>query len=266
MSMARGALLSSREAVRKAFSDMAPAAHLRNSQNQAELFLVGVSHVSPASASMVQKLIRDVQPDVVAVELCEARSKSWILTNSKSEKYKFWEIFGIPGGLRQKLITFTVTNMYATLQSKGIKPGEELRHAVEEGRAVGAKVAFVDRDVNVTLQRAGQHLSLKDILAFLRQQKQIEIEHHKLLTALRHAYHGNFDGPFVLQDVVADALELAEKYFPQLLKTLVDERNEYMVNELRKIEGSIVGVVGALHVSGMQRVWQEAEISCSKSI
>jgi len=45
---------------------------------------------------MVQKLIRDVQLNVVAVELCEARSKSWILTNSKSEKYKFWEIFGIP--------------------------------------------------------------------------------------------------------------------------------------------------------------------------
>jgi uncharacterized protein YbaP (TraB family) len=45
------------------------------------------------------------------------------------------------------------------------------------------------------------------------------------------------------------------------MNAVIDERNEFMVKNLREIEGTVVGVVGALHIPGMQKIWQEAE-SC----
>ena len=48
-------------------------AHLRKNDEAREIFLVGTSHVSKASARETEELIRLVKPDVVAVELCEDR-------------------------------------------------------------------------------------------------------------------------------------------------------------------------------------------------
>ena len=48
-------------------------AHLRKNDEAREIFLVGTSHVSKASARETEELIRLVKPDVVAVELCEER-------------------------------------------------------------------------------------------------------------------------------------------------------------------------------------------------
>ena len=45
------------------------------------------------------------------------------------------------------------------------------------------------------------------------------------------------------------------------MNAVIDERNEFMVKKLREIEGTVVGVVGALHIPGMQKIWQEAESS-----
>ena len=47
------------------------------------------------------------------------------------------------------------------------------------------------------------------------------------------------------------------------MNAVIDERNEFMVKKLREIEGTVVGVVGALHIPGMQKIWQEAlKVSC----
>ena len=48
-------------------------AHLRKNDEAREIFLVGTSHVSKASARETEELIRLVKPDVIAVELCEER-------------------------------------------------------------------------------------------------------------------------------------------------------------------------------------------------
>jgi len=41
-----------------------------------EIYLVGTAHISHVSADLAEEIIREVQPDTVAVELCEPRLQS----------------------------------------------------------------------------------------------------------------------------------------------------------------------------------------------
>ena len=52
-------------------------------------------------------------------------------------------------------------------------------------------------------------------------------------------------------------------FFLRQMKAILHDRNEYMVKNLREMRGSIVGVVGALHVEGMHKLWRAAELECS---
>ncbi|CAE7770795.1 unnamed protein product, partial [Symbiodinium sp. CCMP2456] len=49
--------------------------HLRHPLNTGEVFLVGTSHISEASAKEVRDIIHTVRPRHVVVELCEARRR-----------------------------------------------------------------------------------------------------------------------------------------------------------------------------------------------
>lgn len=242
-----------------------PAVYLRNSRNRAELFLVGIDHVSPKSAQFVQTFIKDVRPNVVAVELCESRSKKLLSGEVLHKKYRFWEIFQIQGDLRQKFLTYFLRNMYAELAEMGLKPGEELRVAIEEGRALGASVSCIDQDLSVTLERAGCTISLKAVWDYLANQRTIARKYPNFCRALSHSEIPQCAEALMSRVALAEAIAMGETYFPGLVRTFLHERNEFMVKRLRELEGSIVGVVGAMHVPGMDKLWQEAELQCSSN-
>ena len=88
----------------------------------------------------------------MAVELCPARYRA--LTGQEEEKeIKISEL--LSGG---KLFFFLVQLFLAYIQRKigdemGVKPGSEMLAAIETAKRTGARVALVDRDVGITIQR-----------------------------------------------------------------------------------------------------------------
>ena len=63
-------------------------------------------------------------------------------------------------------------------------------------------------------------------------------------------------------DVVTEEILRLGKSFPTLVQTLITERDEYMVARLREAVAvlepeCLVCVVGAGHVAGMARVWEQ---------
>ena len=56
----------------------------------------------------------------------------------------------------------TLTQFYSSIEKLGFTAGGEFKAAVEEARAVGAKVLLGDRDVDVTLSRLAAALSTLD--------------------------------------------------------------------------------------------------------
>ena len=54
-------------------------------------FIIGTAHVSKDSAELVEKIIRERDPDTVAVELCESRFESL----SNPERWKETDIYTV---------------------------------------------------------------------------------------------------------------------------------------------------------------------------
>jgi pheromone shutdown-related protein TraB len=117
-----------------------------------EIIIVGTAHVSEKSVQEVVSKIEEARPDIVAVELCPARYRA--LTGQEEEKeIKISEL--LSGG---RLSFFLVQLFLAYIQKKigdemGVKPGSEMLAAIEAAKRTGARVALVDRDVGITIQR-----------------------------------------------------------------------------------------------------------------
>ena len=55
------------------------------------VYLVGTAHVSSASAELVDRVIREQQPDTVCVELCDSRYEAL----SNPERWKETDLFSV---------------------------------------------------------------------------------------------------------------------------------------------------------------------------
>merc|ERR1712130_24822 len=61
------------------------------------------------------------------------------------------------------------------------------------------------------------------------------------------------------EDAVTEMIKDLSKSHPKLLRPLLEERDEYMVwllRQLAKDNQTVVGVVGAGHLKGMQQKWE----------
>ena len=126
-----------------------------------EIVIVGTAHVSEKSVQEVVGRIEELRPDIVAVELCPARYRA--ITGQEDEReIKISEL--LSGG---KLYLLLVQWFLAYIQRKmgeemGVKPGSEMLAAIEAAKKVGARVALVDRDISITIQRFWSAMSLLD--------------------------------------------------------------------------------------------------------
>jgi pheromone shutdown-related protein TraB len=210
-----------------------------------EIIIVGTAHVSEKSVQEVTKTIEDTRPDIVAVELCPARYRS--LTGQEEEQeIKISEL--LSGG---KLYYLLVQWFLAYIQKKigselGVKPGSEMLAAIETAQKVGARVALVDRDVGITIQRFWSAMGVADKV--------------RLISSLIPAALGWGDeeidvDSITQEDVVSQLISEFRKISPSAASVLVDERDAYIARNLYQLskEGRVLAVVGAGHKEGITR-------------
>jgi pheromone shutdown-related protein TraB len=210
-----------------------------------EIIIVGTAHVSEKSVQEVTRAIEDTKPDIVAVELCPARYKA--LTGQEEEKeIKISEL--LSGG---KLYFFLVQWFLAYIQKKigdemGVKPGSEMLAAIETAKKTGARVALVDRDVGVTIQRFWSAMGFLDKV--------------RLIGSLIPAAFGwgkdEIDIDTITQeDIVSQMISEFRKISPAAANVLVDERDAYLARNLALLsrQGRVLAVVGAGHKEGINR-------------
>ncbi len=209
--------------------------------------LVGTAHVSDKSVAEVLQVIEDTRPDVVCVELCDARYKAL----SDKTTWQDTDIFAV---VRSGRTLFLLANLALSAyqrhigQKLGVKPGAELIAAVEKAQEVGARVELIDRDVHITLKRTWANLGwwkklglMSSILAGVFSREELKAEDIEELKQ-----ESNLSG----------MLETLAKEVPEVKAPLIDERDKYMVAGLKACGGeNVVGVVGAAHVPGMRRVF-----------
>jgi pheromone shutdown-related protein TraB len=226
-------------------SDLASGSVTRLEYEGRELYLIGTAHVSQKSVDEVGRVIRELKPDTVCIELDQTRYE--VLVDPK--RWRKLDIFQV---IRERRLLFLLTSLALSSYQRrlgeklGVRPGAEMLAAVEQARAVGAEVVLADRDIQATLKRTWSALSLWDKLQLIGvlvvsvfAKGEISAEQ---VEALKD------------RDAISEMIREFAEVMPRLQRPLIDERDRYLISSIREAPGrSIVGVVGAGHVDGMVR-------------
>lgn len=209
-----------------------------------QILLLGTAHVSRESVEEVAQAIREEKPDVVCVELDEARLAT--LKNNKG-----WQELDITKVLKEGKGFLLLANLVlSSFQRRigtdtGSKPGDEMKKALEVAEEEGIRTAMVDRPIHVTLKRAWSKNSF--------------IGKVKLLAALTGSAFTSEE----LTEADIEALknkgameemmnELAD-YLPTVKEVLIDERDRYLASRIWSAGGTkSLAVLGAGHLAGTE--------------
>lgn len=226
-------------------SDAGPVARIE--RDSGSVTLVGTAHVSRASAEQVRRLIDSGRFDVVAVELCPSRYQA-VTHPDALAKLDLFQV--IRQGKAAMVAASLALGAYQQRLADqfGIRPGEELRLAVEEAEARGLPVELIDREVGVTLKRVYRNvpwwrrlLLLSGLLASLVSQEEVSEEEIERLK----------EGDILETTFAQFADQSRDLYEP-----LIAERDLYMAARLEQVlrqhpGAEVLAVVGAGHLKGI---------------
>ncbi|MCX6679326.1 MAG: TraB/GumN family protein [Methanothrix sp.] len=217
-----------------------------------EIIIVGTAHVSEKSVQEVISKIEETCPDIVAVELCPARYRA-LIGQEVEKEIKISEL--LSGG---KLFFFLVQLFLAYIQRKigeelGVKPGSEMLAAIEAAKIAGARVALVDRDIGITIQRFWSAMGFID---------KIRLVGSLIPAALGWGDEEEIDIDSITQaDIVSQMISEFRKISPGAANVLVDERDAYLARNLHLLskQGRVLAVVGAGHREGILKHLEHPE-------
>ena len=203
------------------------------------LYILGTSHISKESVDKVEDFVLKSKPDIIAIELDSKRF--YALTQETKASFKDILQLGIKA--------FLINMVGAYVEKKlgrivGVKPGSEMRKAIELAKENNIKISLIDQDINITMKKLSKAITVKvvfrfiwDIVRAIFGKRDIEM----------------FDIRKVPSKKVIDKIinKVKEKY-PEIYKVLIKERNDVMAKNLYKLmskynDKKIFAVVGAGH-------------------
>jgi pheromone shutdown-related protein TraB len=221
-----------------------------------EIILIGTAHVSRESIDEVSRVIREEKPGLVCVELDAGRFAA-MMEQGNWEKLNVAKLFREGKGFLL-IANLVLSGFQRRLgQELGVKPGEEMKTAVNTAEELGIPYVLCDREVQTTLRRAWARCGLWNKC--------------KLLATL-------LSGAFTTEKLSPDEIENLKKrneldgmmaelaeYLPPVKKTLIDERDRYLAAKIwtggpAPVEqpgqdpgnNRTVAVVGAGHLEGIK--------------
>ena len=216
------------------------------------LTIIGTAHVSAESVKEVKDKIYEIQPDRVAIELDFARyTKIRNMMNGVEED----DTISVSKIIKEnKVGLFLVTTVLSYFQSKvgaevDVAPGSEMMGAIEAADDLGIPLALIDRNINTTLERALNRMSLFDKIKFLYGVLTSDLDDEEIdIEDLKNP------------DKLDDYLEMFKDEAPEIYEVLVHERDAYLAGSILRIpEDVVVAVVGAGHQPGINKYLDHPE-------
>jgi len=209
-----------------------------------ELTLIGTAHVSRESIEEVVQAVREIAPDRLCVELDPGRYAA--MTEQEN-----WEKLDIAKVIKDGRGFLLMANLALSSfqkrlgQGLGVKPGDEMKIAIQTAAELGIPYSLCDRDVQTTLKRAwgkcGFWAKNKLLAALISSAFSTEKIEAKDIEALKNK--NELDGMMA---------ELAD-YLPTVKETLIDERDRYLASKIWTSAGArLVAVIGAGHLGGVK--------------
>ena len=211
------------------------------------LTIIGTAHVSEESVNEVKDAIYEQQPDVVAIELDRGRYtkiKQQMMGIETDDTISVTQIIK-----ENKVGLFFTSTLLGYFQSKigedvDVAPGSEMIGAIEASEDLQIPIALIDRDVNVTLQRALNKMGFMEKAKFIYgliasvlgfgDEEEIDIEDLKD------------------SEMIDELMEMFKDEAPSVHEVLVHERDAYLAGRIMQLpQDKVIAVVGAGHKQGI---------------
>ena len=217
--------------------------------------IIGTAHVSEESVNEVKDVIYSEHPDVVAIELDRGRFtkiKEEMMGIERDDTISITKIIK-----ENKVGLFFTTTLLSYFQSKigaevDVAPGSEMIGAIEACEDLGIPIALIDRNINITLQRALNKMGF--------------IEKAKFLFSLIASVFGYGDEEEIdIEELknpenLDDLMEMFKDEAPSVHEVLVHERDAYLAGSIMKIpQDHVIAIVGAGHKPGIEKYLDNPE-------
>jgi len=226
--------------------------------HEPSLEIVGTAHISEKSVDSVRETIYERKPEIVAIEWDWGRYQRLVEESNgiiREEKMDLKSILK-SSNLIVTLVTAFLSNAQKRMgENVGVKPGSEMLEAAKIAQEVNAEIALIDRNIQVTLKRTINGMSLKEKLTFLyevvvsfifgdEEEEAVEEEIERLKQ----------------EDTIAEVMNYFKEASPGGYNALVHERDAYMAYNLKSLEDkNVVAVVGAGHKKGIMTFLENPE-------
>jgi len=193
----------------------------------------GTSHVSKESFDVIDEAFRELDPDVIALELDSIRLEAML--NDEENR-------------GDEPIFMSILRKFQNYIGKktGVMPGTEMLYAYEKARDEEKDVLLIDQDIRVTVQK------------LMRTRRKERVKAVLGLIAGTVLPKGGFDISKIPEDKEIDfMLQQFRERFPGIYDAIVEDRNDYMIETLRRYqrdnpEHDIAVFVGAAHKRELQ--------------
>tara|TARA_Y100000746_G_C15319665_1_gene373151 strand:- start:12 stop:698 length:687 start_codon:yes stop_codon:yes gene_type:complete len=195
-----------------------------------DLMLIGTAHVIDLSLPL-ERHIKNFNPDLVALELDKPR---WYALKTESQITEGPFYLKILARLQKYLG-----------DSFGSSPGSEMIVATNVANSIGSKLAFIDKPILQTIQRAWKNMPWSEFFGIIMDS----------LVSFVGGGSANIGNSMKTGDF-SDELEQFSVQYPSIKKELIDKRDLHMSINIVKLfrnqnYNRILAVVGEGHVSGM---------------
>ena len=214
-----------------------------NYQNKT-LYLIKTAHVSKNSVEDVKRIIDEIKPDAICIELDKERKET--LLNKEG-----WRNTDITKVIKEHKVGFLLVNVILSSFQKRMaakmdtQSGGEMLEGIKKAEELKVPLILADRNIKTTFKRIWNSLGLKEKM--------------KLLMAIVMAI---FDDEDINEEELArlkeaDSLDVAlaevGKDLPTVKRILVDERDMYLAAKIKSAPGEkIVAIIGAAHAKGIK--------------
>ena len=226
--------------------------------HEPSLEIVGTAHISEKSVDTVRETIYEKKPEIVAIELDFGRYQKVIDDSNGVVREEKMDLKSLLKS--SNLIVTLVSAFLSNTQKKmgddvGVNPGSEMLEAAKIAQEVNADVALIDRNIQVTLKRTINGMSLKEKLKFLWElltsyfsEDDVEEEFEAEIERLKQ------------EDTIQEVMNYFKEASPGGYNALVHERDAYMAYNLKSLEEhNVVAVVGAGHRTGIMNFLEKPE-------
>jgi len=222
--------------------------------------IIGTSHISAQSINEIRKEILEEKPDIVALELDTNRASA--LMEGEKNKITLSQILriGVKGFVFAKVGQYVQQKLGKVV---GVSPGSEMKTALELAKKEKLKIALIDQPIQITLKNFSKQLTWKEKFRFIGDifkglffpRKQIKSLGLDKLDLTK----------IPTQEVIEKMMGQLEGRYPSIHKTLVSDRNKYMVRKLIRLmreypDKKIIVIVGAGHKKGMEELLLKVDI------